>query len=148
VALAANRAGIAKSASGLSPEEKLEWVARRRDGGARILAVGDGINDAAALSAADVGVAMAGGSDATLHAADAAIRAPRLAAAAELVGLSRATLRRIRENLGFALLYNAVAIPLAMAGFLQPLQAAVAMSLSSLLVTANAVRLLRWRPPA
>jgi Cu+-exporting ATPase len=107
---------------------------------------GDGVNDAAALSAADVGVAMARGSDAALHAADAAIRAPRLGALADLVELSRATLRRIRENLSFALAYNALAIPLAIVGILEPLQAAIAMSLSSLVVTANAVRLLRWTP--
>lgn len=75
-----------------------------------------------------------------------AIRAPRLGAIADLVELSRATLRRVRENLGFALLYNAVAVPLAVAGVLQPLHAAVAMSVSSLVVTGNAVRLLRWRP--
>ncbi len=148
VALAAERAGIPTAEAALSPEQKVDWVRARRQAGAKLLAVGDGINDAAALSAADVGAAMAGGSDATLHAADIAIRSPRLSAVADLVALSRATLRRIRENLGFAVVYNAVAVPLAMFGVLQPLHAAIAMSLSSVVVTANAVRLLRWRPPA
>jgi Cu2+-exporting ATPase len=146
VALAAERAGLSDAASGVSPEDKVARVRALRAAGASILMAGDGVNDAAALSAADVGVAMARGSDAALHAADAAIRAPRLGALADLVELSRATLRRIRENLSFALAYNALAIPLAIVGILEPLQAAIAMSLSSLVVTANAVRLLRWTP--
>jgi cation transport ATPase len=91
---------------------------------------------------------MAGGTDTALHAADAVIRAPRLGALADGVGLSRAALARIRENLAFALLYNLVAVPLAATGVLQPLAAAIAMSLSSLAVTGNAVRLLRWKPRA
>jgi Cu2+-exporting ATPase len=148
VALAAERAGLCDAAAGVSPEDKVARVRASRAAGANILMAGDGVNDAAALSSADVGVAMARGSDAALHAADVAIRAPRLGALADLVELSRATLRRIRENLTFALAYNALAIPLAIVGILEPLHAAIAMSLSSLVVTANAVRLLRWRPDA
>jgi Cu+-exporting ATPase len=146
VRLAAERAGVPEAHSGVSPEAKVAWVERLREGGRRILVVGDGINDAAALAAADVGVAMARGADVSLHAADLVIRAQRLGALADAVGLARATLRRIRENLGLALAYNALAIPLAVTGVLGPLSAAVAMSVSSLLVTANAARLLRWRP--
>lgn len=145
VALAAQRAGIGHFESGVTPTEKVERIGRLRDAGARILMVGDGLNDAAGLAAADVGAAMAHGSDATLDAADVVIRASRLGAVSDTVGLARATLRRIRENLGFALAYNALAIPLAMSGTLRPLHAAIAMSLSSLLVTANAARLLRWK---
>jgi len=145
VALAAERAGITEAHAEVAPEAKVEQVRRLREGGATLLVAGDGINDAAALAAADVGIAMARGSDVTLHAADIVIRAPRLAALADTVELARATLRRIRENLGFALAYNTVAIPLAMSGVLQPLHAAIAMSLSSLVVTGNAARLLRWR---
>jgi cation transport ATPase len=90
---------------------------------------------------------MARGSDVALQAADLVVRSPRLCAVPDAVALSRTTLRRIRENLGFALAYNAVAIPLAVLGVLQPLHAAIAMSLSSLVVTGNAARLLRWRAP-
>jgi heavy metal translocating P-type ATPase len=146
VRLAASRAGIADVSASVPPEAKVACVEELRARGHRVLAAGDGINDAAALAAADVGVAMARGADVALHAADLVIRSPRLGALADAVELSRAALRRIRENLGFALAYNALAIPLAMAGLLQPLQAALAMSLSSLLVTANSARLLRWRP--
>jgi Cu2+-exporting ATPase len=142
--LAADAAGIHEVHHAVSPEGKVGILRARRERGARVLLAGDGINDAAALAAADVGVAMARGADVTLHAADVVVRAPRLGALADLVELSRATLRRIRENLGFALVYNAVAVPLAALGVLEPLHAAIAMSLSSLVVTGNSVRLLRW----
>lgn len=145
VARAAAQAGIATWTAGATPEEKVEAVRKARAAGRRVLVVGDGINDAAALAAADVGIAMARGADVAVHAADLVVRAPRLRAVVDGLDLAGATLRRIRENLGFALVYNAVAIPLAVAGVLTPLYAAVAMSLSSLVVTGNAVRLLRWR---
>ena len=144
--LAAERAGIEEVAAEVAPEGKVEIVRKARARGERVVFVGDGINDAAALAAADVGIAMAGGAGVALHAADLVVRSPRLAAVAESVALSRATLRRIRENFGLALAYNAVAVPLAMLGRVDPLTAAVAMGLSSLAVTANATRLLRWRP--
>jgi Cu+-exporting ATPase len=144
--LAARAAGVDRVRAGVLPAEKVDAVRRAREAGRRVLVAGDGLNDAAALAAADVGVAMARGADVSLHAADVVIRSPRLAALADLVALSRATFRRIRENLGLALAYNAVAIPLAVAGYLEPLHAAVTMSLSSLVVTGNAIRLLRWRP--
>jgi Cu2+-exporting ATPase len=148
VELAARRSGIASFQAGATPDAKVERVLALRGVGRRVLVAGDGINDAAALAAGDVGVAMAQGADVALHAADAVIRVPRLRALADLVSLSRSTMRRIRENLALALAYNLVAVPLAAAGVLGPLGAAVAMSLSSLVVTANAARLLRWRPRA
>jgi Cu+-exporting ATPase len=104
------------------------------------------MNDAAALAAADVGIAFARGADVAIFAADVIVRAPRLGAVPDAVELARITLRRIRENLALALLYNAVAVPLAAAGVLHPLGSAIAMGLSSLVVTANSMRLLRWRP--
>jgi P-type E1-E2 ATPase len=113
-----------------------------------VVAVGDGINDAAALAAADVGVAIAQGSDVTVDAADVVILASRLGALPDLVDLSRSAFQRIRENLGLALAYNAIAVPLAVAGVLEPLHAALAMSLSSVVVTGNSIRLLRWRSRA
>ena len=146
VRMAARTAGIDRFESGSSPEDKVARVRAARDGGARVLAVGDGVNDAAALAAADVGVAMASGSDVTLHAADIVIRAPHLGAVPDAIELARATLARIRENLTFAVLYNVAAVPLAAAGLLSPFYAAIAMSASSLIVTANAVRLQRWKP--
>ncbi|MDX1650312.1 MAG: HAD-IC family P-type ATPase, partial [Myxococcota bacterium] len=147
VRLAAERAGLSHARAGVTPEGKVERVRALRRAGRRVLVAGDGINDAAALGAADVGVAMARGSDVTVQAADVVVRAPRLGALADLLALSGSTLARIRENLGFAVLYNAVAVPLAVAGILEPLHAAVAMSLSSVVVTGNAVRLLRWKAP-
>jgi Cu2+-exporting ATPase len=143
---AAAAAGIDALAWSQAPEAKVERVRSARASGDGVLVAGDGINDAAALAAGDVGVAFASGSDVTLHAADCVIQSARLGALADWVELSRATVRRIRENLGFALLYNAIAVPAAVAGVLDPLHAAIAMSLSSLVVTGNSVRLLRWRP--
>ncbi|HVN41086.1 MAG TPA: cation-translocating P-type ATPase [Myxococcota bacterium] len=148
VRLASKRAGIEGWSAGFGPEQKVGWIRGRRALGRRVLAVGDGLNDAAALGAADVGAAMARGSDVTLAAADLVVRSPRLCALANAVALSRVALRRIHQNLGFALAYNALAIPLAAAGWLHPLPAALAMSLSSLLVVGNAVRLLRWKAVA
>jgi Cu2+-exporting ATPase len=145
VAFAAERAGIAVRSAGATPERKLERVRARRAAGDSVLAVGDGLNDAAFLAAADAGLAMARGSEITLAAADAVVRSPHLGAIADLLELSRATFARIRENFAFALLYNAIAVPLAVVGVLHPLGAAIAMALSSLSVTANSMRLLRFR---
>ncbi|HEU4428856.1 MAG TPA: heavy metal translocating P-type ATPase, partial [Myxococcota bacterium] len=145
VEAAASRSGIARAQPGASPEAKVARVRAARAAGDAVLAVGDGLNDAAFLGAADCGIAMARGSEITLAAADAVVRSPRLGAIADLLALSRATLRRIRENFAFAMLYNLVAVPLAVAGVLHPLGAAIAMGLSSLTVTANSLRLLRFR---
>jgi Cu2+-exporting ATPase len=145
VEFAAERAGIAVRSPGATPESKVERVRAHREAGDSVLAVGDGLNDAAFLAAADAGLAMARGSEITLAAADAVVRSPHLGAIADLLELSRATLACIRENFAFALLYNAIAVPLAVAGVLHPLGAAIAMALSSLSVTANSMRLLRFR---
>lgn len=146
VAIAAAAAGIAEHSAGVAPEQKVEAVRSRRAAGARVLLAGDGINDAAALAAADIGVAMGRGAEVAVHAADVVVRAPRVGAIADSIALARTTLRRVRENLAIAVLYNVVAVPLAALGWLDPLPAAIAMSLSSLVVTGNAVRLLGWKP--
>ncbi|NNL65129.1 MAG: cation-translocating P-type ATPase, partial [Myxococcales bacterium] len=146
VRLAARRAGIASASAGISPDGKLDAVRLCREAGETVLAAGDGVNDAACLAAADVGASMARGADVAIHASDLVIRSPRLSALPEAVALSRVTVRRIRQNLALAIGYNLVAIPLAAAGVLTPLLAAIAMSLSSVIVTGNAVRLLRWQP--
>lgn len=145
VEIAAARSGISRAQAGASPEAKVARVRAARASGDNVLAVGDGLNDAAFLAVADCGVAMARSSEITLAAADAVVRSPRLGAIADLLALSRACLARIRENFAFAMLYNLVAIPLAVSGVLHPLGAAIAMALSSLTVTANSMRLLRFR---
>jgi Cu+-exporting ATPase len=127
--LAAGSAALDHVWSEQTPESKVERIRQLRREGRRVLMAGDGVNDAAALGAADLGLAMHRGSDVTLQAADLIVRSSR-----------------IRENLGFAVLYNAAAIPLAVVGWLDPLHAAIAMSASSVIVTGNAIRLLRWEP--
>ncbi|WP_243337387.1 heavy metal translocating P-type ATPase [Anaeromyxobacter soli] len=124
-----------------SPVEKRAVVARRQAKGRRVLFAGDGINDAPALTQADVGAAMGRGTDVTMESADAVLVRDDLRLVAELVRLSRRTLAVIRQNVFWAFFYNAVAIPLAMAGLLHPIVAAGAMAASSLFVVLNSVRL-------
>ena len=133
------------------PEEKLATVRRLQAQGHRVAVVGDGINDAAALAAADLGVAMATGTDAAIEASDITIvRAGGgtvdLLAIVDALGLARATLRTIKGNLFWAFAYNVLAIPLAAMGLVTPMVAAAAMACSSLLVVTNSLRLFRWRP--
>jgi Cu2+-exporting ATPase len=144
VRCAALAAGIDDFQSAADPAAKLARVRAEQARGARVVFAGDGINDAAALAAADLGFAFAHGSDVTLMAADVVSHDSRLESLPEALGLARAAMRRIRENFGLALLYNAVAIPLAVAGVIGPLSAALAMSASSLVVTGNALRLRRY----
>ena len=121
------------------PEAKAETV-RRLGGREQVAMVGDGSNDAPALAAADLGVSIASGTDLAADAADAVLLEDRLSAIPELFAVTRGTNRRIRENLGWAFAYNAVAIPLAIAGVLNPLLAAIAMGTSSILVVSNSSR--------
>ncbi|OYR53798.1 heavy metal translocating P-type ATPase [Halorubrum halodurans] len=125
--------------AGVPPEAKAETV-RRLGAGERVAMVGDGSNDAPALAAADLGVSVASGTDLAADAADAVLLEDRLAAIPELFDVTSGTNRRIRENLGWAFAYNAIAIPLAVSGALNPLLAALAMGTSSLLVVSNSAR--------
>ncbi len=127
------------------PEQKAEFVKRLQQQGRRVAFVGDGINDAPALEQADLGVAVSRASDVAREAADIILLKSEIEAVPESLGLARATLRTIRQNLFWAFFYNALGVPLAALGFLSPVLCAAAMGLSDLVVIGNALRLRRWR---
>jgi Cu+-exporting ATPase len=138
--------GITEVIAEVLPEQKVAHITALQASGSKVAMVGDGVNDSAALAQADLGIALASGSDAAIEAADLTLMRPDLMVAVDAVRLSRATLGRIRGNLFWAFAYNVAAIPLAALGFLNPMIAGAAMAFSSVFVVLNSLRLRAFRP--
>ncbi|MGW1216759.1 heavy metal translocating P-type ATPase [Streptomyces sp. NPDC002499] len=142
----ASALGIDEVHARCSPEDKADLVRELQEQGHQVAVIGDGVNDAAALALADLGIAMGTGTDVAIGAADVTLVRGDIEALADAVRLARRTLRTIRANLVWAFGYNVVTVPLAMVGLLNPMLAAAAMSVSSVLVVANSLRLRGWQP--
>ncbi len=139
----ADEVGIEKVYSALFPQQKAEIVDRYHEAKKIVIMAGDGINDALALSKSDIAIAMGSGADISVEVSDVVLIDDKITSLKDAIRLSKATYRNIKQNLLLSLTYNALTIPLAVAGYVIPLVAALSMSLSSLLVVANAVRIKR-----
>ena len=140
----AKQAGIMQYRAEVLPQDKAAVVSEIKSQGKYTGMIGDGINDAPALAAADVSFAIAAGSDVAIEAADITLMRNDLMSVADAIALSRATLRKIRQNLFFAFIYNVLGIPLAAVGMLNPVIAGAAMAMSSVSVVSNSLLLKRW----
>jgi Cu+-exporting ATPase len=142
----AAQAGIDEVIAGTLPDGKAAVITRLQAQGHQVAMVGDGVNDAPALAVADLGLALASGTDVAIGAADLILLRDDLRSVPEAIRLARAAFGTIRMNLAWAFGYNAAAIPLAALGFLNPVIASAAMTLSSVFVVANSLRLQRYDP--
>jgi len=138
--------GVQRIIANMLPADKASTIAALKQDGATVAMVGDGINDAPALAAADVGIAMSSGTDVAMHAAGITLMRGDPALVAAAISISRRSYSKIRQNLFWAFIYNLIGIPLAAFGLLNPMVAGGAMALSSVSVISNALLLRRWKP--